>query len=112
MGQQKQNFPKVVAIIYVEISSAVAGASGSDYRLSCLPPSPPSGVSRDVRHGSLSLNAKDLTWGLQTGLSRGHRKAELGNGRLFFFFLLFFLHILQAAIGTSLFSLSVVWFGF
>lgn len=83
-----------MAINYVEISSAVAGASGSDYMLSCLPPSPPSGVSRDVRHESLSLNAKDLTWGLQTGLSRGHRKAELGNGRLwkafFFFFSLCF----------------------
>lgn len=100
-----------MAIIYVEISSAVAGASGSDYRLSCLPPSPPSGVSRDVRHGRLSLNAKDLTWGLQTGLSRGHRKAELGNGRLFFFFSSVFLaHSSSSYRNKSIFTLCcLVW---
>ena len=75
LGQQKQKFPKVMAIIYTEISSAVTGAPGSDYRLSCLSPSPLFGITHDVRHGSLSVSAKDLTWGLQTGLSKGHRKA-------------------------------------
>lgn len=75
LGQQKQKFPKVMAIIYTEISSAVTGAPGSDYRLSCLSPPPLSRVSHDILHESLSVGAKDLTWGLQTGLSKGHRKA-------------------------------------
>lgn len=75
LGQQKQKFPKVMAIIYMEISSAMTGASSSDYGLSCLSPPPLSGVSHDVCQERLSVSAKDLTWVLQTGLSKGHRKA-------------------------------------
>lgn len=37
LGQQEQNFPKVIAIIYMEISSAV---TGSGHRFSCLSPRP------------------------------------------------------------------------
>lgn len=75
LGQQKKKFPKGMAMIYMEISSPVTGAPGSDYRLSCLSPPPLSGVGHGVRHASLSVSAKDLAWGLQTGLSKGHRKA-------------------------------------
>lgn len=75
LGQQKQKFPRVIYIIYMKISSAGTWASGSDYRLSYLFPPLPSSVGHDVCHESLSISVKDLTWGLQTGLSKGHRKA-------------------------------------
>lgn len=58
LGQQEQNFPKVMAVICMEVSSAGTGAPGGDYRLSCLPPLPLSGVGHDVRRESLSVSAK------------------------------------------------------
>lgn len=65
LGQQMQNFLKVIAIIYMEISSAVTG-SGYRFFLSL------STSFSGVHHENLSVSARDLTWGLQTGLSKGH----------------------------------------
>lgn len=71
LGQQKQKFPKVMAIICMEVSPAVTGAPGGDCRLSCLPPLPLSGVGPNVRQESLSVSAK----GTANRSLKGHSKA-------------------------------------
>lgn len=55
LGQQMKKFPKILTMIYMEISSTLRGISGSDCSLSSLSSPPPSGVSHDVLHLSLSL---------------------------------------------------------